>query len=60
MSVSIDVLAAGRARQPVLSAAVWDADAVRDNLRDYVIEHLGDTDPILVVEDSGDLEPQLR
>jgi SRSO17 transposase len=27
--------------QRLLSAARWDADAVRDDLRDYVIEHLG-------------------
>jgi SRSO17 transposase len=28
--------------QHLLSRAVWDADGVRDDLRDYVAEHLGD------------------
>ena len=28
----------------------WDADLVRDDLRDYVVEHLGDADGVLVVE----------
>ena len=27
----------------------WDADLVRDDLRDYVVEHLGDADGVLVV-----------
>ena len=30
------------ARQRLLNHADWDADAVRDDLRDYVAEHLGD------------------
>lgn len=42
--------------QHFLAAAVWDEDAVRDDLRGYVVEHLGDTDPILVVDESGDLK----
>ena len=28
--------------QHLLSRAVWDHDGVRDDLRGYVIEHLGD------------------
>jgi DDE superfamily endonuclease len=28
--------------QRLLRTAVWDADAVRDDLRDLVVEHLGD------------------
>ena len=28
--------------QRLLNAANWDADAVRDDLRGYVVEHLGD------------------
>src|ERR1700756_4653503 len=27
--------------QRLLNAADWDADAVRDDLREYVVEHLG-------------------
>lgn len=26
------------------NAAMWDADLVRDDLRDYVVEHLGNED----------------
>src|SRR5215208_3488607 len=28
--------------QRLLNSAKWDADAVRDDLREYVVEHLGD------------------
>lgn len=44
------------AMQHLLSRAVWDADAVCEDLRDYVVGSLGDTDAILVVDESGDLE----
>jgi hypothetical protein len=33
--------------QHLLRKAVWDDDGVRD-LRDYVVEHLGDDDAVLV------------
>ena len=39
--------------QHLLSTYVWDADLVRDDLRDYVVEHLGDVHGVLVVESSG-------
>ncbi len=39
--------------QRLLNAAVWDADAVRDDLRAYVIEHLGDDAGVLVVDETG-------
>ncbi|MEV0424850.1 IS701 family transposase [Streptosporangium canum] len=42
--------------QHLLSRAVWDADAVRDDLRDYVVEHLGHTGAVLVVDETGDLK----
>ncbi len=42
--------------QHLLARAVWDADAVRDDLRGYVIEHLGDPDAVLVVDETGDLK----
>jgi hypothetical protein len=29
---------------------VWDADAVRDDVRGYVVEHLGDQAAVLVVD----------
>jgi SRSO17 transposase len=42
--------------QHLLNGAVWDADAVRDDLRGYVVEHLGDPDAVLVVDETGDLK----
>src|SRR5216683_4597948 len=33
--------------QHLLAAARWDADGVRDDLRSYVIEHLGSLDAVL-------------
>jgi SRSO17 transposase len=40
--------------QRLLNAAKWDADLVRDDLRDYVVEHLGDKDSgVLLVDDTG-------
>ena len=38
------------------AAARWDADAVRDDLRGYVIEHLGDPGAVLVVDETGDVK----
>lgn len=34
--------------QHLLGRAVWDIDGVRDDLRDYVVEHLGDPGAVLV------------
>jgi SRSO17 transposase len=46
--------------QRLLAAADWDADAVRDDVRDYVIEHLapgpGDSAGVLVVDETGFLK----
>ena len=42
--------------QRLLNHAVWDADAVRDDLRGYVIEHLGDPGGVLVVDETGFLK----
>lgn len=39
--------------QHLLGRAAWSADAVRDDLRAYVIEHLGDSDAVLVVDETG-------
>lgn len=39
--------------QRLLNAARWDADAVRDDLRAYVAEHLGARDGVLVVDETG-------
>jgi SRSO17 transposase len=42
--------------QHLLDRAVWDADAVRDELRDYVVEHLGDASGVLVLDETGFLK----
>ena len=34
----------------------WDADLVRDDLRDYVVEHLGCADGVVVVDETGFLK----
>jgi SRSO17 transposase len=39
--------------QDFLSRMRWDADAVRDDLRRYVVEHLGDADGVLVLDETG-------
>jgi SRSO17 transposase len=44
------------ALQHLLSRAVWDADGVRDDLRGYVMDHLGDPGAVLVVDETGDLK----
>jgi SRSO17 transposase len=31
---------------------VWDADRLRDAVRDYVVDHLGDADASLVIDDT--------
>lgn len=42
--------------QHLLARAVWDADAVRDDLRDYVVDHLADPDAVLVIDETGDVK----
>jgi SRSO17 transposase len=42
--------------QHLLARADWDADAVRDDLRDYVVQHLGDPQAVLVVDETGFLK----
>ena len=42
--------------QQFLYRALWDADALRDELRQYVIEHLGDDQAILIVDETGFLK----
>jgi SRSO17 transposase len=42
--------------QHLLGRARWDADGVRDDLRSYVVEHLGDPDGVLVFDETGDLK----
>ena len=42
--------------QRLLSSYIWDAGLVRDDLRNYVVEHLGDSDGVLVVDETGFLK----
>src|SRR3954453_15270018 len=42
--------------QRLLRPARWDAAAVRDDLRAYVVEHLGDPDAVLVIDETGFLK----
>src|ERR687886_1557140 len=44
------------AMQRLLNHADWDADAVRDDLRAYVLEHLGDERAVLVIDETGFLK----
>lgn len=46
-----------RGVQHLLNDAHWEADAVRDDLREYVVEHLGDEQSgVLVVDETGFLK----
>jgi SRSO17 transposase len=42
--------------QRLLNAADWDAETVRDDLRAYVIEYLGDEGGVLIVDETGFLK----
>jgi SRSO17 transposase len=42
--------------QHLLAGARWDAEGVRDDVRSYVIEYLGDPGAVLVAGETGDLK----
>lgn len=46
--------------QRLLRWADWDIDAVRDEVRDYVIEHLGDPNGVLIIDDTGFLKKGVK
>jgi len=46
--------------QRLLNNFQWDADAVRNDLRDYVAEHLGEPDGVLIVDETGFLEKGVK
>ena len=48
------------AMQRLLGEAVWDADAVRDDVRGYVIDAIGDPGGVLILDDTGDLKAGTR
>jgi SRSO17 transposase len=39
--------------QSLLGRSQWDADRLRDEVRDYVLESLGDDDGVLIVDETG-------
>src|ERR1700689_4622849 len=40
-------------QQALLGRDRWDADALRDMVREYVVEHLADEAAVLVVDETG-------
>jgi SRSO17 transposase len=46
--------------QRLLNESRWDADAVRDDLRAYVAEHLAADDGVLIVDETGFLKKGLK
>jgi SRSO17 transposase len=46
--------------QRLLNTALWDADAVRDDLREYVVEQLGDAQAVLVIDETGFLKKGVK
>jgi SRSO17 transposase len=42
--------------QRLMYAAKWDADGVRDDMRAYVVTHLGDAEAVLVIDETGFLK----
>src|SRR4030081_3158495 len=46
--------------QRLLRRADWDVDGARDDVRDYVIGHLGDRDGVLIVDETGFLKKGTR
>src|SRR5215211_3551264 len=43
-------------QQAILGRGRWDADALRDIVREYVVEHLADEEAVLVVDETGFLK----
>ena len=43
-------------QQAILGRRDWDADGLRDIVRDYVIEHLADDNAVLVIDETGFLK----
>ena len=48
------------AMQRLLAGAKWDADAVRDELRAYVVAHLADPGAVLIVDETGFLKKGVK
>jgi SRSO17 transposase len=46
--------------QRLLNSAHWDVDGVRDDVRGYVVEHLGEPGGVLIVDETGFLKKGLK
>ena len=46
--------------QRLLSTTDWEPDALRDDLRSYVVKHLGSDDGVLIVDETGFLKKGTR
>src|ERR1700754_2124095 len=46
--------------QRLLRWADWDVDAVRDDVRGYVVEHLGEPGGVLIVDETGFLKKGVK
>src|SRR5690348_10276013 len=46
--------------QRLLRRADWDVDGVRDDVRSYVVEHLGSPDGVLIADDTGFIKKGTR
>jgi SRSO17 transposase len=46
--------------QYLMGRSEWDPDAVRDDLRDYVVESLGDPEAVLILDETGFLKKGTR
>jgi SRSO17 transposase len=42
--------------QHLLARARWDTDGVREDLRNYVVDHLADPGAVLVIDETGDVK----
>lgn len=42
--------------QHFIARAIWNADEVRDDVREYVAEHLGEDEAVLIVDETGFLK----
>ena len=43
-------------QQAILERGRWDADGLRDIVREHVVEHLGDADAVVVIDETGFLK----
>ncbi len=46
--------------QRLLRKADWDIGGVRDDVRGYVVEHLGDPDGVLIADETGFLKKGVK